>query len=82
MRKLQILFPEPQLKRLRDVARREDRPVSDLVRTAVQAWLDKVEPSNVESSSPEVPVFHGGRLRLSPRHLRDAAYTDRVGPHE
>ena len=82
MRKLQILFPEPQLRRLREIARRDDRPVSEVVRTAVQAWLDKVAPPGVVPAKPEVPVFHGGKITAKPGSLRDAAYADRTGPHE
>ena len=44
MQKLQILFPEPVLRRLRELARKEDRPVSEIVRKAVDAWIEKTEP--------------------------------------
>ena len=37
MEKMQILFPKPKLTRLRELARRQDRPVSEVVRAA-GAW--------------------------------------------
>ncbi len=39
MEKLQILFLEPQLNKLREIAKREDRPVDELVRNAVRFWI-------------------------------------------
>lgn len=40
MQKIQILFPEPQMRRLRDAAADEDRPISEVVRRATESWLD------------------------------------------
>ena len=82
MRKLQILFPEPQLRRLREIARSEDRPVSELVRIAVAAWLEKMSPAPRPPRSREVPLFHGGRILVESERLRDAAHDDRVGTGE
>ena len=42
---MQILFPEPQLARLRQAAKVMDRPVSELVRAAVDAWLAANAPA-------------------------------------
>jgi hypothetical protein len=41
MEKMQILFPEPQLRRLRQLSRTEDRPVSELIRSAEDFWLTR-----------------------------------------
>lgn len=77
MRKLQILFAEPQLERLRELARRQDRPVSELVRIAVDEFLSR------HGSSPDVgatapPSFRGGPVLVAADRLREAAY-DRTG---
>ncbi len=37
MQKIQILFPDPQMDALRRLSRIEDRPVSELVRRAVES---------------------------------------------
>ena len=75
MEKIQILFPEPQLRRLRSLAQRQDRPVSELVRSAVDLWLSRTEPLNDElRESP--PVFNGGPILISTSEMRGAAYRD------
>jgi hypothetical protein len=38
MQKMQILFPNPLIAKLREVAEQEDRPVSELIRRAVEGW--------------------------------------------
>jgi hypothetical protein len=82
MQKLQILFPEPQLRRLRELSRKEDRPVSEIVRKAVDAWIEKKEPLSVPKRKKHIPTFHGGKVKIRPEHMRDIAYADRAGPGE
>jgi hypothetical protein len=72
MEKMQILFPEPQLKKLRQIARAEDRPVSDLVRNAVEFWIMRYGSSSAEvRESP--PVYDCGRILVPSEDLRDLA---------
>jgi hypothetical protein len=75
MEKLQILFPEPQLHRLRTLAQRQDRPVSELVRAAVDLWLSRTE-ADIDLVHEDPPVFHGGAILVSPSEMREAAYKD------
>jgi predicted DNA-binding protein len=82
MQKLQILFPEPQLRRLRELSRKEDRPVSEIVRKAVDAWIEKNEPMTEAHRKKRIPTFHGGRIKVRAEDLRDIAYTDRASPGE
>jgi hypothetical protein len=79
MRKVQILFPEPQLRRLKEVARREDRPLSEIVRRATDAYLERLPIGGPTSHAPEVPVFDGGDLLVGPEDLRELAYAERTG---
>jgi hypothetical protein len=72
MEKLQILFPEPQLKRLRRIAEERDRPVSELIRSAVDAWLERNPEGKVVAESP--PSYKGGGIRRPAEELREAAY--------
>jgi hypothetical protein len=78
MRKVQILFPEPQLKRLREVARREDRPLSEVVRRAAEAYLERLPVGREKSQAPVVPVFDGGKTLVGPEHFRELAYAERA----
>jgi phage gpG-like protein len=71
---MQILFPDPIMARLRRLARIQDRPVSEIVRRAVEEALAKSsEPSGAER---KIPVFRGGKMLCSPGELRDALYRD------
>ena len=79
MEKLQILFPAPQLARLRQVAKQSDRPVCELVRAAVDAWLASQPPGPlVVRESP--PVYGLGAVRADASALREAAMEDRAEP--
>lgn len=82
MQKLQILFPEPVLRRLRELARKEDRPVSEIVRKAVDAWIEKTEPPVERQPKQRIPTFHGGRIRVPAGDMRDTAHQDRTSPSE
>ncbi len=79
MEKMQILFPEPQLSRLRQLARAEDRPVSELIRSAVDFWLARRGEIPVEKAAEAPPVYGCGEILTGPSDLREAAYMDRQG---
>jgi hypothetical protein len=75
------------MRRLRSVASREDRPLSELIRRATERWLDSIPEAPAERGSHRIPLFHGGRVRVKPGALRQASYDDRTptatpGTHE
>jgi len=76
--KIQILFPEPDMRRLRELARREDRPVSEIVRRATEAWIERSALTCVPTAARAIPVFHGGAMLIPASAMRDAAWQDRV----
>ena len=73
MQKIQILFPDPVMKRLRDVARQQDRPVSELVRRAVDRLLEQV-PAVQPQQPARFPTFHGGGVLVEAGRLRDVLH--------
>jgi hypothetical protein len=77
MQKLQILFPEPQLTRLRGIAKREDRPVSELVRNAVEFWLSRNGSDSKEMVSEDAPIYRFGDILINSENLRSIANDDR-----
>ncbi len=79
MEKIQILFPEPQMRRLRELAEREDRPISEIVRRATEAWLDRA-PAGRARGPASLPTFRGGAIGVASEGLREAAYGDRLAP--
>jgi Ribbon-helix-helix protein, copG family len=78
MRKVQILFPEPQLRKLREVARREDRPLSEVIRRAADAYLEMLPVGRERPRELRIPVFDGGSVLVGPEKLRELAYVERT----
>ena len=71
MQKIQVLFPDPVMERLRAVAQAQDRPVSELVRRAVDRMLEQC-PVLPPSKPARFPTFHGGDMLVAPDRLREA----------
>ena len=62
--------------RLRQRAKEEDRPISELIRRATERWLDTL-PEQAPSANQEVdevPTFSLGGLRVPPEELREHLY--------
>jgi hypothetical protein len=70
--KIQIIFPNPLMGRVRAVAAEKDRPVSEVIRRAVERFLE-MRP---EKSRPhrEIPTFRGGQILMSAVRLKDVIY--------
>jgi hypothetical protein len=72
MQKLQILFPEPMMSKLRKVAKQEDLPVSEIIRRAAELWLKRF-PDQV-SSQKKVPTIDAGECLMSAQDMKEALY--------
>jgi hypothetical protein len=74
MNKMQILLPDSLMGKLRAVAAQEDRPESDLIRSAVEKFLEmKPEKSR---AARHLPTFRGGKILLSAGELKSGLYDD------
>jgi len=69
---MQILFPEPQLHKLRQISKKKDRPVSELIRLAVDYWLSRQGEAFGGEGTP--PVYSCGKILVHPEELRELAY--------
>jgi hypothetical protein len=78
MQKIQILFPAPLMRRLRDAAAVEDRPISEVVRRATESWLDRRAAACDARGTLTVPTFHGGKVKTPAAALRALAWEERV----
>jgi hypothetical protein len=80
MRKIQILFPEPQMKRLRELAKIEDRPVSEIVRRAVDRDLEQRAASIGLGADKRTtfPTFDGGKILVDAAGMKDLVYADDI----
>jgi len=74
MQKIQILFPNPLMGRVRAIASEEDRPVSEVIRRAVERFLDMKSEKPIRHR--ELPTFRGGKILVSSEHLKEAIYDD------
>jgi hypothetical protein len=74
MQKIQVLFPDPVMTRLRRMARLQDRPVSELIRRAVEESLSRSpEP---KAAQRRIPSFKGGQILCSVEELRETLYKE------
>lgn len=76
MKKIQVLFPEPVLERLKMISKADDRPLSEIVRRCVEFWLDRLPPPEKRKKNKRFPYFDGGEVRVDPKRLREAIYED------
>ncbi len=80
MKKIQVLFPEPVMNRLRRQARAEDRPLSELIRRATEQWLDRLpDPLDQPEGQARPRTYPLGLKVTDPRHLKELLY-DRDDP--
>ena len=77
MQKMQILFPDPLMAKIRSLSEKEDRPVSEIVRRAVEYWLERSSMIRQDTDSnikKKIPVFDGGPIIADSGSLRDIIY--------
>lgn len=76
MQKIQILFPDPLMRRVRELAELEDRPLSEVVRRAVERFAEQSPiAGRPESSPPKLPTFRGGRMLADAGKMKQLLYT-------
>ena len=73
MQKIQMLSPDPMMKRLRAIARQQDRPVSGPVRPALDRLLEQV-PVPAPKQPARFPTFHGGGVLVADERLKDVLH--------
>ena len=72
MQKIQILFPEPMMKRMKEIAQQEDVSISDLVRRATDTWIERF-PTYMKPTR-KVPVINAGRCLLDSESMKEALH--------
>ena len=74
MQKIQILFPSPLMGKVRSVAAEEDRPVSEVIRRAVERFLEMRPEKRMPHR--QLPTFRGGKILVCAENLKQALYDD------
>lgn len=72
MQKIQILFPDPMMRRLREVAESEDVPLSEIIRKATSMWLERLPKQ--EAKVKQIPVVDAGRCLLGAEAMKEALH--------
>ncbi len=72
MQKIQILFPEPLIKRMRQIAGRQGLPMSEIVRRATEVWLDRIPEEPHQNLT--VPTVDAGLCLMPAEEMRAAFY--------
>ena len=78
MEKLQVLFPTGSMRKLREIAKREDRPMSEIVRSATEHWLNSQPAGAAWTGAP--PTFDLGIQVNAPEILKDLLYVREEEP--
>jgi len=74
MQKLQILFPDPLMRKMRRVAGQVDLPVSEVVCRATEQWLERFPEESVKRKT--VPLVDAGRCMVAAENMREAIYEE------
>jgi hypothetical protein len=72
VQKIQILFPDPLMERMRKVAERIDLPISEIVRRATERWLDRIPET--PRRNLKVPTVDAGSCLIAAEEMREAFY--------
>ena len=70
---MQILFPDPMMRRIRELAEREDVSVSDFIRRAAWFWIDRY-PEELPEKKLEIPIVDAGPCLLNSEEMKQALY--------
>jgi hypothetical protein len=79
MKKIQVLIPEPQMQRLRRLAKIEDRPISEIIRRATEDYLAKAPSTPLRDAASAIPVFDGGETLVHHERFRELSHSERTG---
>lgn len=75
MQKIQILFPDPLMRRVRELAKREDRPLSEVIRRAVERFAEQSPATGPSASNPpRLPTFQGGGILTEAAEMKQVLY--------
>lgn len=75
MQKIQILFPDPLMRRVRELAELEDRPLSEVIRRAVERFADQSPVAGRPApGAAKMPTFKGGPILADPGEMKQLLY--------
>ena len=76
MQRMQLLFPDEMLARLKEVSREEERPVSEVIRRSIEEFFMRYPKGKKRKITLDQLAGHLGEIKVSAADLKDVIYGD------
>jgi len=76
MQRMQLLFPDEMITRLKQVSREEERPVSEVVRRSIEEFFMRYPKGKKRKITVDELAGHLGEIMVSAADLREVIYED------
>lgn len=75
MQRMQLLFPDPMMERLKTLAREQERSVSEIVRRSIEEFLKRCPAEDSKMKVEEIAADLG-KIRIKSDTMREVLYGD------
>lgn len=76
MQRMQLLFPDEMIARLKEVSRQEERPVSEVIRRSIEEFFMRYPKGKKRKISVGQLAGHLGEINVSAAELKEVLYED------
>jgi hypothetical protein len=76
MQRMQLLFPDEMIARLKEVSRQEERPVSEVIRRSIEEFFMRYPKGKKRKITLDQLAGHLGEIKVSAADLKDVIYGD------
>jgi len=76
MQRMQLLFPDEMIARLKEVSRQEERPVSEVIRRSIEEFFMRYPKGKKRKITLDQLAGHLGEIKVSATDLKDVIYGD------
>ncbi len=76
MQRMQLLFPDEMIARLKEVSREEERPVSEVIRRSIEEFFMRYPKGKKRKINVAQLAGHLGEIKVSAANLREVIYED------
>jgi len=74
MQRMQLLFPDEMIARLKEVSREEERPVSEVIRRSIEEFFMRYPKGKKRKITLDQLAGHLGEIKVSTAGLKDVIY--------
>jgi hypothetical protein len=76
MQRMQLLFPDEMIARLKEVSREEERPVSEVIRRSIEEFFMRYPKGKKQKITVDQLAGHLGEIKVGAANLREVIYED------